>query len=98
MLIEVKIKQNSWNDFHVALMTNTSHVEALVKNVVDFLRWHEFEGLYLTFYPFEEEKVGFMNLISALKKAFQPQSFLLAVEGNTYDTCISTYISKIDQG
>lgn len=90
LLMDIQFRQSSsWNDTLIKLMANTKHINALVKNIVDFIRQTKFDGLSSYFLPTQNEKFGYMNLIRALKKAFQRYLFVLAVHGDKYQNSVN---------
>lgn len=88
VLIDLVPKPEKWNDTHIKLMVNSSHVEAIARNTVAFLQLNKFDGITIEFYPFEDEKIGFMNLVGEMRKAFLSFGYFLAVTGALYESRI----------
>ena len=86
LIVELSLEQERWNETHVKLMGNIRHINTIAKNAVDFVRKNKLDGLFFHFFPTENEETGFMNLLRALRKAFEPHSYVIAVTGNLYES------------
>jgi len=62
------------------LVSDSKNIAAFVQSVMGFLWQYKFDGLDLDWeYPTTpEDKIGFANLITALREAFQPMGYLLS--------------------
>lgn len=84
MLVTLKLLQSTWGETQLQLMANSSYVDTLATNIVEFLQRSNFDGVSFKFYPIEYEKIGFTNLIIALRKAFLPHGYLLVFVDEIY--------------
>ena len=82
--LKTLIALGGWNDAqdttkYSDLVSDSSKINKFVSTSVDFLKKYNFDGLDLDWeYPNSpEDKVGFVNLIKALRQAFDPHGFLL---------------------
>lgn len=81
VLIDQKLEPYSWNDTQIELMDNSSYVDAIVGNVVDFLQQYKFDGITLEFTPSNQDKFAFMNFVKTIKSSFLPFGYFLALFG-----------------
>lgn len=88
VLITLLLEPYKWDDKHTKLLTNTSHVEAIAGNIVAFLQEYKFDGVNTLFYPSNEDKLGFMNLVKAIRRAFLPFLYIHAVVGSPLENLI----------
>lgn len=77
---------NKWDQAQLKLLANSSYVDDVVENFVEFLQKYKFDGVIFQFTPSIKEKLGFMNLIKTMKKAFLPFDYFLAIPGSPYET------------
>lgn len=68
-----------WDEMEIELMTNSSHINSMADVVLDFVQRYNFDGVILNFYPIIRDNFGFNLFVSALKIAFKPHGFILAV-------------------
>lgn len=67
-------------DKYNRLVSSQANIDSLVRSVLDFLSKHKFDGLDVDWeYPRNGvDKVGYINLMSSLKKALEPNYLLSA--------------------
>ncbi len=73
-------------------MSSQENIRNFVNSVVKFLKDYRFDGLDVDWeYPRNEaDKLGFTNLMNALKKAFEQDGFLLSAAIPTDDSTLET--------
>ena len=67
-------------DKYNRLVSSQANIDSFVRSVLDFLSKHKFDGLDVDWeYPRNGvDKVGYINLMSSLKKALEPNYLLSA--------------------
>ena len=82
--LKTMIAIGGWDDSldgkYSILVSDSKNIAAFVESVMGFLRQYGFDGLDLDWeYPTTpEDKIGFANLITALREAFKPMGYLLS--------------------
>jgi len=82
--LKTMIAIGGWDDSldgkYSILVSDSKNIAAFVQSVMGFLWQYKFDGLDLDWeYPTTpEDKIGFANLITALREAFQPMGYLLS--------------------
>ena len=83
------------------LVSDSTNIATFVASVMTFLQQYKFDGLDLDWeYPTtEQDKIGFANLITALREAFTPKGYLLsaavACNADTIDAGITIIVVQI---
>lgn len=82
VLVYIIVKPDLRNDKE---LFDKTHIDGFIENVLDFLKKNKMDGIIMRLFSTKEEKIGYTNLVNAMKKAFQFHSYLLAVVGFAYD-------------
>lgn len=89
MLLQFQTKLDIWDSTHLEFMTNSTHIDAVVGNVVLFLKTYMFDGIVLQLTPLDKQKSGFKNLITAIKINFSRFGYLLVVPDSSTERLIN---------
>lgn len=83
--LKTMIAIGGWDDSHLDdkysnLVSDSKNIASFVESVMIFLSQYRFDGLDLDWeYPESpEDKIGFANLITALRAAFKPMGYFLS--------------------